>query len=44
MKFLDFTKKLVQQIAYYDAITKSKINIFNKPIPVTIIWIDEDND
>ncbi len=44
MKFLDFTKKLAQQIAYYDAIAKNKINIFSKPIPVTIIWIEEKED
>lgn len=44
MKFLDFTKRLVQQIAYYDAIAKNKVNIFQKPVPVTIIWIDETKD
>lgn len=41
MKFLEYTKQLAQQIAYYDTITKNKINPFNKPVQITIVWVDE---
>lgn len=50
MNLLAYTKKLAEQIAYYDAITKDGIfnthvtNPFNQPINVTIIWIDEKDD
>ena len=44
MKFLDYTKQLAQQIAYYDTITKNTFNPFRQPVQVTIIWIDEEED
>ena len=47
MNLLAYTKKLYEQIAYYDALTKNKFfdsnmtNPFSKPINITIIWVDE---
>ena len=43
MKFLDLTKKLIQQIVYYDTITKNKMNFFNFPTRITIIWIEDED-
>ncbi|MBQ8168167.1 hypothetical protein IJZ97_01965 [bacterium] len=43
----EYTKKLSEQIAYYDAIAKGEFldsympNPFAQPINITIIWIDE---
>lgn len=41
MNFLDYTKKLIEQITYYDTITKNKYNPFSSPIQITIIWVDD---
>ena len=45
MNLLAYTKKLYEQIAYYDALTKNRFsnitNPFFKPLNITIIWVDE---
>ncbi len=47
MNLFAYTKKLAEQIAYYDAIAKNDMlnphisNPFTQPINITIIWVDE---
>lgn len=43
---LAYTKKLSEQIAYYDTLVKQSfaINPFTKPIEITIVWIENIND
>ncbi len=50
MNLLAYTKKLYEKVNFYDKIIKSKnfneysINPFAKPITLTVIWIEDDND
>ncbi len=43
MNLLAYTKKLSEKIAYYDKMTKKNYttNPFEKPLNVTIIWVDK---
>lgn len=44
MNLLAYTKKLSEKIAYYDKMTKRNAygtNPFEKPLNVTIIWVDK---
>lgn len=53
MNLLSYTKKLSEQIRYYDIITKNNFlnpNVINpfkrtmtEPVNLTIIWVDSDN-
>ncbi len=49
-KLFEYTKRLSEQIAYYDAIAKGEFlnsritNPFAQPINVTIIWIEDNED
>jgi len=46
----EYTKRLSEQIAYYDAIAKGEFfesrftNPFTQPVNITIIWIDGDEE
>ena len=46
----EYTKKLSEQIAYYDAIARGEFsnphttNPFTQPINITIIWIDDKDE
>lgn len=46
----EYTKRLSEQIAYYDALANSEFsesrftNPFAQPINITIIWIDESEE
>ena len=46
----EYTKRLSEQIAYYDALAKGEFsesrftNPFAQPINITIIWIDGDEE
>ena len=50
MNLLAYTKKLAEQIAYYDALTKQDrvnpyfTNPFTQPVNITIIWVDEKDE
>ncbi len=50
MNLLAYTKKLSEQIAYYDALAKGDFfdthitNPFTQPINITIIWVDEKDE
>ncbi len=45
MNLLSYTKKLAEQIAYYDEIAKidffKEANPFVQPINITIIWVED---
>lgn len=43
INLLAYTKKLSEQIAYYDSLAKREFvsNPFSKPLNITIIWVDE---
>lgn len=53
MNLLSYTKKLSEQIRYYDIITKNNFlnpNVINpfkrtmtEPVNLTIIWVDSDD-
>ncbi len=48
MNLLAYTKKLAEQIAYYDELAKrdyfsiKATNPFIQPINITIIWVEDD--
>lgn len=50
MNLLAYTKKLYEKIRFYDSVLKNKNfdndfeNPFCKPLNITIIWFDNDND
>ena len=44
MKFLEYTKKLYENVAYFDDLTRrsNMSNPFAKPISlITVVWIEE---
>ncbi len=48
MNLFAYTKKLAEQIAYYDALAKNSVlnmtNPFTQPVNITIIWVDEKDE
>ncbi len=50
MNLLAYTKKLAEQIAFYDSLTKRDFsnlyftNPFTQPVNITIIWVDEKDE
>ena len=50
MNLFAYTKKLAEQIIYYDALAKNSVfnpqmtNPFTQPVNITIIWVDEKDD
>ena len=50
MDLLNYTKKLYDNIKFYDSVAQNtfsgwhSVNPFAKPINITIIWIEEEND
>ncbi len=50
MNLLAYTKKLAEQIAYYDSLAKGDFwnnhisNPFTQPVNITIIWVDEKDE
>ena len=47
MNLFEYTKKLTEQIKFYDSIAQNTFsNIYNpfaKPISITIVWVENDN-
>ena len=46
MKFLEYTKKLYEKVAYYDSFTKRDGSMHTNPFArqknkVTVIWVNE---
>lgn len=50
MDLLNYTKKLYDKIKFYDSIAQNtfsglhSVNPFAKPINITIVWVEEEND
>ncbi len=50
MNLFTYTKKLAEQIAFYDTLAKNSLlkphisNPFTQPVNITIIWVDEKDD
>ncbi len=51
MNLLEYTKKLSEKIRFYDSIVQksfinpfSSINPFAKPLNITVIWIENEED
>ena len=47
MKFLEYTKKLYEKVAYYDSFTKREKSMHTNPFArqpqnITVIWVNEE--